>query len=79
MKYFRLIAAGILLLLFFSSSFQAGAQCSVCRASAESNINKKENRVGAGLNSGILYLMAVPYMMGGIAFLIWYKQRKKIA
>jgi hypothetical protein len=58
---------------------KTNAQCSVCKASAESNINKNENKVGRGLNTGILYLMAVPYMMGGVAFLIWYKQKKKTA
>lgn len=54
------------------------SQCSVCKISAESNINSKENKVGRGLNNGILYLMAVPYMMGGVAFYLWYKQRKKL-
>ena len=72
----RIIVAFMLLVAFSTTSY---AQCSVCNASAESNINKHENKVGRGLNSGILYLMAVPYTMGGIAFFIWYKQRKKIA
>lgn len=55
----------------------AFSQCSVCNASAESNINKHENKVGRGLNAGILYLMAIPYSMAGIGFWIWYKHRKK--
>lgn len=51
------------------------AQCSMCRRVAESNMENGDKR-GRGLNSGILYLMAVPYLMGGVAGLIWWKYRK---
>ena len=65
--------------IFLSVTAPAFSQCSVCQVAAESNINKNENKVGRGLNTGILYLMAVPYMMGGIGFFIWYKHRKRTA
>lgn len=42
------------------------AQCAMCKASVESSQGQK-NSVAAGLNSGILYLMAVPYVL--IAFI----------
>lgn len=59
-------------------SVQSGySQCSVCRAGAESNLNSKENKRGAGLNNAILYLMSVPYVMAGIGGFIWWKHRKK--
>jgi hypothetical protein len=32
---------------------------------------------GRGLNTGILYLMSLPYLMGGVAGYIWWKHRKK--
>jgi hypothetical protein len=32
---------------------------------------------GAGLNAGILYLMSIPYVMGGVAGYIWWKNRQK--
>ena len=86
LTHFRKIAknhlfrmAFLAVVAFYSSTVEVQAQCAVCRASAESNIDKKENKVGRGLNQGILYLMAVPYIKGGLAFLIWYKQKRKMA
>ena len=47
------------------------AQCAMCKASVESSQGQK-NSVAGGLNTGILYLMAVPY------FLIAFIFRKQI-
>lgn len=68
--FFSFIAA-------MSVSETAFSQCSVCRAGAESNLNSKENKRGAGLNKAILYLMSVPYVMAGIGGFIWWRSRKK--
>jgi hypothetical protein len=38
------------------------AQCAMCKASVESSQGQK-NSVSGGLNTGILYLMAVPYIV----------------
>ncbi|MFK7948653.1 MAG: hypothetical protein AB8G11_13765 [Saprospiraceae bacterium] len=52
------------------------AQCPMCKMSAESNL-KDGGTAGKGLNKGILYLFAAPYlMMGGLAF-IWFRTNKK--
>lgn len=52
------------------------AQCPMCKMSAESNL-KDGGTEGKGLNKGILYLFAAPYlMMGGLA-LIWYRSNRK--
>lgn len=70
-------------LLFFSVltmlsiSGVAYSQCSVCRAGAESNLDSKTNKRGAGLNHAIIYLMSVPYVMAGVGGYIWWKNRKK--
>jgi len=59
------------------------AQCAMCKASAESSLKNNPNSIARGLNSGILYLMAVPYIM--IAFIfrkqiasLWRKLRGKV-
>lgn len=53
------------------------AQCPMCRMSAESNLENGGTE-GAGLNTGILYLLALPYLMiGGFAY-VWYKNKKKV-
>lgn len=52
------------------------AQCPMCKMSAESNM-KNGGTAGKGLNKGILYLFAAPYLMvGGLGF-IWYRVNKK--
>ena len=60
------------------------AQCAMCKASVESSQGQK-NSVAGGINHGILYLMAIPYVL--IAFIfrkqivaLWKSFRgKKIA
>lgn len=52
------------------STVSASAQCAMCKQSVESNINQK-GAIGKELNTGILYLMAIPYiilMVGGYFF-----------
>lgn len=76
MKTFRTLLLAFFLIIM---SHQANAQCSMCRAVAQSNMNSDGRKVGVGLNKGILYLMAVPYLMGGIGFWIWFRNRKSPA
>ncbi|GAB5552142.1 MAG: hypothetical protein Sapg2KO_17330 [Saprospiraceae bacterium] len=73
----RLLGLLILTLsLSFTSVNTVDAQCPMCRMSAESNL-KNGGEEGKGLNNGILYLLATPYLMiGGIAY-FWYRNRRK--
>jgi hypothetical protein len=69
----------IVLMINFTLITEVNAQCSMCRQAAESGIKKGEMQ-GRGLNKGILFLMAIPYVLGGTAFIIYKKnKRKKIA
>ncbi len=43
------------------------AQCAMCKASVESSQGQK-NSVAGGINQGILYLMAVPYLLLAFIF-----------
>lgn len=54
----------------------ADAQCAMCKAAAESNRQAKgEQHFGANLNTAILYLMAVPYViLTFLAFLFFKKE-----
>ena len=50
----------------------------MCRAGVESNLKQGENQRGRGLNHAILYLMSVPYILGGVGgFLIWRNYKKR--
>jgi hypothetical protein len=52
------------------------AQCAMCQATVESNL-ENGGTSGSGLNSGIMYLLAAPYLaIAGIAWL-WYKKYRK--
>ncbi len=66
----------IALLVNLSIITEVNAQCSMCRQAAESGIKKGEVQ-GRGLNKGILFLMAIPYVLGGTAFIIYKKNMRK--
>lgn len=53
------------------------AQCPMCRMAAESNL-EAGGSAGKGLNNGILYLLAIPYLMVFILARIWKKQQAKM-
>jgi hypothetical protein len=56
--------------LFLMYNVYSFAQCAMCRTSAESDL-KSGGSIGRGLNSGILYLMTIPYLIlliGGYFF-----------
>ena len=57
------------------------AQCAMCKASVESS-QGQANSVAGGINKGILYLMAVPYLLLMFIFrkqvhALWNKLRGK--
>ena len=66
----------IALLINFSIITEVNAQCSMCRQAAESGIKQGQVQ-GRGLNKGILFLMAIPYILGGTAFIIYKKNKRK--
>jgi len=39
------------------------AQCAMCKQAAETSLKSNPKSLARSLNSGILYLMAVPYLM----------------
>jgi hypothetical protein len=65
---FIAIAAGIL---------DASAQCAMCKAVTSSNIEGESNEVGKGLNTGILYLMSIPYFLLMGLFYLFFKDKIK--
>jgi hypothetical protein len=55
----------------------ASAQCAMCKATAESATDNVSKGIGEGLNSGIVYLMVIPYLLLGTVAIVFF--RKKIA
>lgn len=71
MKNKILLSLFIITLLFNSSIY---AQCAMCKAIPSSNQEAGGN-IANGLNTGILYLMAVPYILI-LAFVAFYFREK---
>lgn len=51
----------------------AHAQCAMCTLNAE-NATQNGNTQGKGLNDGILFLLAIPYLAAAGLGLLWYKK-----
>ena len=66
----------ILLLLSVIVSLRSFSQCAMCKAVVETNL-ESGGSIGAGLNDGILYLMAMPYLSALIIGFFWYRLNKK--
>ncbi|RIJ33416.1 hypothetical protein D1627_17510 [Pontibacter oryzae] len=77
----RIITILVFSLVMVLATTDAYSQCAMCRATVESNVGtgskEAESEVGSGLNTGILYLMAVPYVLIGAVGLLWYKYNRK--
>lgn len=74
----KIIVLSALLLLVFVFAEPAAAQCAMCKASAEANL-KNGGGDPRGLNAGILYMLAMPYLLVfGIGYW-WWSNRKKEA
>lgn len=64
----------LLTIVFILSTQFMSAQCAMCKAVVESG----DNQMAEGVNSGIIYLMAFPYILVAIAGYLIYKNRKRI-
>ena len=65
---------GILFVICFLCPSLLEAQCAMCRAAIESG---ESQEIAKGINNGIIYLMAVPYILVGVLSYFIYKQVKK--
>jgi hypothetical protein len=74
-KLIPVIGLLVFILLFFST--ELAAQCPMCKMSAESNM-KGGGTFGNGLNAGIFYMLATPYLLVGTIGFIWWRNRKKV-
>ena len=73
MKYLIAVFCFVMVLSFHESSF---AQCSMCTMNAENSV-QNGNTQGKGLNDGILYLLAAPYLAVAAVGFLWYKKYRK--
>ncbi|WP_026463107.1 hypothetical protein [Adhaeribacter aquaticus] len=78
MKFIKFYLAVFTLALSLNFiSTEATAQCAMCRTSVETANDGKLVKFGSGLNKGILYLMAIPYVLAGTVGFFWYRHNRK--
>lgn len=76
MRTLKIILVSFTLVFFSLISSEVSAQCSMCTLNAENSV-QNGNTEGKGLNKGILYLLAAPYLaIAGVGFL-WYKKYRR--
>ena len=72
----KLLVIALLAYLSFSPATTL-AQCPMCKTAVESNRKDGNSTIGLGLNDGILYLLAAPYLMIAGVGAIWYIRKQK--
>ena len=65
----------LLLIAIVLFQLDADAQCAMCKAVAESDL-EGGGTTAKGLNDGILYLMAFPYLLIGTVGYFFYRYKK---
>ena len=66
----------VLFFLLLASTTSSFAQCAMCRQTAE-QASEGNTGIAEGLNTGIVYLMIMPYLLFLIGGLVFF--RKKIS
>ena len=60
----------------FLTTADAVAQCAMCRSTLENNFSNGNPGIAAGINTGILYLLSMPYLAVIVLGYFWYKSSK---
>jgi hypothetical protein len=68
----RTLALALLLVLLMCPEWTLWGQCVMCKAVAEDSA--AAGAVGRGINQGILYIMAVPYLLLGVFGYLVFKK-----
>ncbi|WP_347173361.1 hypothetical protein [Polaribacter uvawellassae] len=62
----------LIVVLFFT--IDANAQCAMCKAVVENG----DQEMAEGINSGITYLMAFPYLLVALLAYVLFRYKKRI-
>jgi len=62
-------------LFFFALNLSTYSQCAMCKATAETANQNTSGSLAEGLNSGILYLMLIPYTLLAVIAIVFFRKR----
>lgn len=74
----KLLIVFSLIVILILAGADTWAQCAMCRGTVESSMGNGRNNVGVGLNTGIMYLFVMPYLLVGVIGYLWYRNSKKV-
>lgn len=63
----------LLVIVLLLNTEVAQSQCAMCSLTAQ-NATENGNVQGKGLNNGILFLLAMPYLATLVIGILWYKK-----
>ena len=66
----------ITVLLILTQLGDVAAQCAMCRSTLENNYSNGNPGIAAGINTGILYLLVMPYLAVMVLGYFWYRSSK---
>ena len=67
----RILVFGTILICL--NAADAFAQCAMCRTTLESTVSNGRSNIATGINTGILYLLAAPYLVVVAVAYFWWK------
>jgi hypothetical protein len=76
MKAFRIFTLTLFLAIAGLGVSSVKAQCAMCSATADAG-TQNGNTTANGLNNGIMYLLAAPYIAVAAVGYIWYKKFRR--
>lgn len=76
MKALKIILVLFVFVLLICSIEPLRAQCAMCTTAVESNAQSGSGTAN-GLNKGIMYLLAAPYIAVAAIAYIWYKKYRR--
>lgn len=65
----------LMLAFTFSGSVDATAQCAMCKAVAENAQGDEGYGIANGLNSGIIFLMGIPYILLATLLIVFFRKQ----
>ncbi len=70
--------SAVILVVFSFVPMMADAQCVMCKAAAESSLVDGKSGLAFGINNGIFYLAAFPYIIIFTLIFLYLRRQKKL-
>ena len=76
---FLLRTLALIVFMIVTTCMDSIAQCAMCRTQLENNVSNGNAGIAAGINTGILYLLSMPYLIVLVLGYFWLKTSRRNA